>query len=334
MKRNLLLGKIENIFKLKPLDIEIKNLNKLLFLEDDLEIKVLDLKDIKVSFTEDELKNFWEQNKNNYMSSNSYELEIVKIPVSLDIPNEEKIQSYFEKNKIDFKKSDGKVKNLEEARQEVIKALNIRESKKSALKKYLKMKKNEEKNEERKIIFEDQLGFKSENLEKIKTAKKGSLIKPFLEGNEYIIVKVFNQFNPKVLPYERVKKSINIDYNLEKGKRLLKLKAQKELEKFKGDKIGFVSQNSFDKIVGLNEKESKKFLELLFQTDKKEGSIDIDNKIVLYKVHESQFAQYDATKDITFENELIALQNSDLIDNLIKKLETKYSVKTNNIKEK
>jgi len=136
LKRNLLLQKIEALFQVEPSKTEIKNLNKLLFLEDNVDIKILDLKDIQVSNTEDERKKFWEENKNRYMSMNSYELQMEKISISADAPSTEEIKSYFDKNKNDLKKADGKLKNLEEA---TLEKLPWKSSEQSMLRKQKKL---------------------------------------------------------------------------------------------------------------------------------------------------------------------------------------------------
>ena len=56
LKRNLLLQKVQMFFDLNPSSVEIENLSKLLFIEDDISIKILNSNDVKVDIKEDELK--------------------------------------------------------------------------------------------------------------------------------------------------------------------------------------------------------------------------------------------------------------------------------------
>jgi len=334
LKRNLLLQKIESLFQVEPTNTEIKNLSKLLFLEDNVEIKILNLKNIQVSNSEKDIKKYWESNKNNYMSMNSYELKMKKIPVSTDVPTPEEIASYFEKNRSDLKKADGKLKTVEEAKDEIIKSINIKKTKKVALKTYLKVKKGNEKIENQVVIFEDKLGYKAENREKVRTALKGALIKPFLEGDNYILLRVVNQFNPKPLSYEIAKASAKKDFEIESKKTKLDLKAKKELENFNGTKLGYVSRDSFDRITGLNPTQAAQFLNTLFASTTKKGQVEIEDMIVLYNIKDSRFAKYDLTKDNIVKSTLSDLQNSELMTNFVKRLESRYEVQsTSNTKE-
>ncbi|NQY94309.1 MAG: SurA N-terminal domain-containing protein, partial [Campylobacteraceae bacterium] len=334
LKRNLLLQKIEALFQIEPTQTEVKNLNKLLFLEDNVDIKILDLKDIQVSNTEVDRKKFWEENKNRYMSMNSYELQMEKISVVTETPSDEEITKYFNRNKNDFKNDNGKLKNIDESKIEIIRALNVKKTKKIALKTYLKVKKGEKNITSSSIVFEDKLGFSPENREKVRTALKGSLIKPFLEGDNYVLIRVINQFNPKPLTYDAAKYAVSKDFDLESKRKQLEELAKKELEDFSGVKLGYISRDSFDKVTGLNANESAQFLNALFAVTQKKGQINIDNKIVLYTINDSRFSKYDSTKDNIVKSTLSNLQNSELMSSFVERLESRYEVQsTLNTKE-
>ena len=334
LKRNLLLQKIEQLFKTEPTAIEVKNLNTLLFLEDDIEIKILDSKDIIVPNNEEKLKKFWESNKNNYMSANSYELQTTKISLITDIPSAEKLTSYFERNKNDFKKDDGKLKSFDEAKAEIAKAINLKQSKKLALKTYLKIKKGEAKLENTAIVYEDKLGYSEDDIKKLRNTPNGGLVKPFLVNNEFVIVKVLTSTFPKPLSFEVARSAANIDYIAQEKKILLALKAVEELKNFKGKSLGYVSRDSFSKITGLNPTQAAQFLSSLFSSAQKEGQIELDEKTVLYKIKNSRFAKYDANKDATVKGTLNDLQNNELMSNLVKSLENRYDVQSSmNTKE-
>lgn len=326
LKSNLLLQKIEALFRVEPTKNEIKNLNRLLFLEDNVDIKILDIKDVQVSSSTQELTKFFEANRNRYMSMNSYELQVKKIPVSTTIPSVEALNAYYEKNRADLKKADGKLKTLDEAKIEVIRAINVKSTKKTALKTYLKVKKGEENITGSEVIFEDKLGFSSENRDKVRTASKGDLIKPFLEGDNYVLIRVINQFNPKPLEYDIAKHAVKKDFDLEARAAKLAENAKKQLENFTGVKLGYISRDSFNKITGLNANEAAQFLNSLFAVTQKQGQIKIDNKIVLYKINDSRLSKYDTSKDNIVKSTLSDLQNRELMTSFVKRLENRYEV--------
>lgn len=334
LKRNLLLEKIQQLFQIEPTSNEVKNLSELLFLEDEVEIKILEAKNIVVPIDDEKLKKYWETNKNRYMTSNSYELQMYNMPVLSTIPADEELLSYFDKNKMDFKKEDGKLKNFDESKAEIIKAINLKESKKEALRTYLKIKKGDIKFENTSIIDEDKLKFSDDDLQKLRTSSKGSLIKPILVDNEYIILRLINKIAPKPLSYELAQSKARVDYVVDEKKILLALKAVDELKNFKGTNLGYVSRESFGKVTGLNPTDAAQFLSALFSVSKKEGQIELDQKTILYKIKNSRFTQYDAKRDDTVKSTLSSLQNNELMTNLVKRLENRYDVQTSmNTKE-
>lgn len=334
LKRNLLLQKIEKLFQMDASNSEVKNLNQLLFLEDDIEIKILSANDIVVPASEEKMKRFWETNKSKYLTKKSFELETFEVKLLNETPADSEILEFYEKNKNDFKNSDGKLKTLAEAKNEIVKAINMKTTKKEALKKYLKLKKGEDKFTNKVTLDIDKLGFNEEDTKELTGAKRGTLFKPFLVDENYVIVKVLETFNPIPLSYEDAKPNLRVDFEAEAKKMLLSLKATKELDNFKGTKIGYVTRESASKIKGLNSNEATQFLNSLFSQTTKQGKIELDGKVVLYKINDSRFAKYDSSKDLVVKNTLNNLLNGELMTNLVKNLENRYEVQSSmDIKE-
>jgi len=328
LKRDILLQKVESLFKVQANKNEIENLNKLLFSEDDISIQILKESDIVITLKDEDIKKYWEANKENYKSQPAYELEFDEVPVVSNTFTKEEISSYYSKFRTDYKKEDGKIKSLEEANADIIKALNVKATKKVALKKYLKIKKAQEKLSTKATVFENDLTYSAENSEKIKKAIPGDLIKPFLEGDKYIIVKMVNKVAPKVLSYEDAKEMASKDYEkVEKSITLDKL-AKKSLEDFKGQNIGYVARDSFDKLKGLSQDEALSFLNKLFSSDKKQGQISLGEKVVLYKINDTRLASYDSKKDEAVKTTIDNLINQEMMNNLVKNLENRYEVQS------
>jgi len=102
LKRNLLLQKVQVLFELNPSASEVESLSKLLFLEDDITIKIISSNDISIELKDDELKKYWEENKNSYMSEISYDLQIKEIPLISSNSSEDDIKNHYEKFKIEL----------------------------------------------------------------------------------------------------------------------------------------------------------------------------------------------------------------------------------------
>ena len=328
LRRDLLLQKIEKIFNISANKNELENLNKLLFSQDDISIEILSSNDIKIEVVDEELKKYWEENKNNYKSNSAVELEFSEVDlVSNSFPDEE-IEDYYNQFKTDFRKDDGKLKSLEEAKDEVIKALNLKDTKKVALKEYLSIKKGDKKLSSKIKLDEISLNYGAENNKEVIGAKAGDLLKPFLVDEKYLIVKVLNKIKPEPLSYEKAKASAKVDFEtIEKSKELDK-KATLALENFKGKNIGFVSRDSFEKIDGLSKDEALAFLNKLFSSTAKEGKISLDEKVVVYKINNTKLASYDSKKDVAVKQTINNLLNQELMNSLVKNLEKLYEVES------
>ncbi|MBU0925559.1 peptidylprolyl isomerase [bacterium] len=333
LKRGLLLQKVQTLFDLNPNSTEIENLSKLLFLEDDISIKILTTNDVVVELKDEELKKYWEENKNSYMSEVSYDLELKEIPLMSSNSSDEDITAHYEKFKIDYKHEDGKIKSLEEARDQIIKDLDDKFTKTEALKIYLKVKKDEDKLETSVNYTESKLPFSAENNAKILESKVGEIVKPFLENDKYLIVKL-NKKNVSVpLSYEAALDAIKADYEkLLKEKKLNEL-ANTQLKDFTGVDILGVTRESITKIDGLEQQEAAKFLNQLFSSTTKEGIAKLDNKVVLYRINNSKIAEYNKTKDEVVKGTLKQLQEEELMTNLLKRLENTFDIQSS-IQEK
>ena len=324
LKRNLLLQKVEQLFELTPPQSEIENLGRLLFAEDEVAIKILDANKIDVAVTEDELKKYWEGNKIKYMSTNSYELSFTKVAVTPITPSQEDLKAHYNKFKTDYKKADGKLKSFDEAQADIINALSVKAAKKSALKQYLALKKGEKLFDNTAVMYEDKLSYAAENIQKIKTAKAGDVIKPFKDGNAFVIVKVLNSFEPKPLSYKLAKDSVMVDFTQEQQTKKIEAMAQKELENFKGKNIGYVTRDMANAVPGLDNNESLDFLNQLFVSTDKKGQMTIGSKVVLYEILNSRLGKVDAEKNEIVKSTLVQLQSNELMTNLVKDLKNTY----------
>ena len=333
LKRGLLLEKVQLLFTLNPNGVEVENLNKLLFIEDDISIKILNSNDIKVDIKNDELKKYWEENKNSYMSEVSYDLEIKELPVISSNSKEEDIKAHYEKFKTDYKHEDGKIKSFEEAKNQVIKDLDEKFTKTEALKVYLKVKKDEDKFENKVTYTESLLPFSNENNTKIIESKENEIIKPFIENNKYLIVKLSKKNVSQPLNFEQATNSVTKNYEKVIKDKKLDVLATSQLKEFKGIDITGVTRESVNKISGLAQQEASKFLNQLFSSTSKEGMVKLEDKVVLYRINSSKFADYNKTKDDVVKQSLIQLQEEELMTNLIKKLENSFEIQSS-IQEK
>lgn len=328
LKRNILLQKVQSLFNVTPNKVEVENLNKLLFVQDDINIKILDTDDIEIKIDEKDLKEYWEKNKNAYMSEVEYEVESVKVPLMASNASAEQIKKHHDKFKNDYKNADGKIKSLEDATADIIKDLDKKFTKKESLKKYLKIKKAEEKLTDSDKYTLSTLPFNAENNKKVSDSKVGTLIKPFFENSSYVITKLVKKIDSKPLSFDNAREQVTASYmQIAKNKKLDEI-AEKEVKTFTGTNIKNVSRESVDKITGLTAQEAAKFLSDLFSATNKEGAVKLASKVVLYRVNSSTLGEYDSSRDESVKSTLTQLQDQELMTNLIKRLENTFEIQS------
>ncbi len=328
VKRDLLLQKVESLFQIQANDKELENLNKLLFAEDKVSIKILNANNVKVNVTEDELKKYWEENKNSYVSEPTVKLAIEEINVEQGTFSEDELKEHYNNFKTDYRQEDGKLKSFDEAKEDMIQVLSEKATKKEALKKYLKLKKGEENFTKEVEVEESKLAYSAEGLEKIDGAVPGDILKPFINNGNYVVVKVLNKGLPKPLSYEKAKEQVAQNYEAVALNRALEKLSKEELENFSGKSLGYVSRDSYEKIPELQPQEALTFLNKLFSSTEKQGKVNLGNKIVLYKIEDTRLAQYDESKNEAVRSTVDKLLNQELINNLIKNLENRYEVQS------
>ncbi|AZL54183.1 peptidylprolyl isomerase [Aliarcobacter skirrowii] len=328
LKDTILFQKIQAIFSLNVSDNELENIGKLLFIEDDIEYKILSIDDINLKIDEKMAKEYFEQNSSNYNSTPSFELEIKKYDIKNSNIKEDEILKYYDRFKLDYRFEDGKLKSFEEAKDEVIADLNENESKKEALNLYLKLKKGEENFDSKRVYAEDKIPFSSENIEKILEQKEGDITRPFLEKNSFYIVKVVKKIPSKPLTFEEARTMVYADALLDKKHEALDAKIDKELTNFKGSVVKNINRASSSKIKGLSQDEAQEFLNNLFVTTSKESSIKFDDKAVMFRIVDSRLKNYSEQNSNLVKQEIGSLVENELLTNLLKKLEQKYEIKT------
>lgn len=328
LKRGILLTKIQKLFDIKANQKEVENLSKLLFLEDDISMKILTLNDVNVEAKEEDIKKYWEENKNAYMSEVKYQVMSLDMPLQASKPSEEEIKNYYDKFRLDFKKEDGKIKSFEEAKADVIKKLDEKFTKKEALKKYLKIKKGDEQLKNVATFTTSTMPYSQENNNEIINSKIGSLNKPFFENDKFVITQLVKIEKAKPLSFEDAKQMAKKDYIFVTKQKNLEEMAQKQASSFKGIKIKGVTRESIDKITLLEAQEAAQFLNQLFSSTKKEGFIKLNDKVVLYRVNNSKLGSYNKDRDNAVRSTLTQLQSQELMTNLVNALENTYEIQS------
>lgn len=290
LKQDILVNKVQGLFQTSLKTNELQNISNLIYSEDEVSIKIVTDKDIKINYTEDDLKNYWSLIKDNYKSESGFGIKYTKID-----------------------NIEGKTK---------------KEMKKVALKAYLNLKKGKAEFKETKTIFTSSKFLNAEDLKTVTTSKEGTVLKPLYKDDNFYVIKAEKKILPQILKYEGIKAQVKQDYIRDQKALLLDEKANKIVSNFIGKSIGYVSRSNIPTINGLTDLERDEFIKNLFAATKVVNKVILGSKVIIYKITNSKFATYDNTKDETVSQTIENLKASSLSSSLLAKLANKYEIKS------
>lgn len=325
LKNDLVVQKIQNMFKIKNVQKEIEDISSLIFTRNDLQIKIIDSNSINIAINDDELKTFWEENQKNYLSQLAYEVSLFEMNSESKEFSDAQLAEFYEKTRLDYKHEDGKIKTLEEASDDVKKALTLEESKNDALRTYLSLKKGE-------IQFQQTITLEQNSSEMVKykdvlsSLKSDEVAKPFIVGDRYVIIKLNKTIQPEPLSFDDAKEFAKKDFIEKNSLVALENKAKEMLASNNLDSIGFVSRESVENISGLRSDEASEFLNQLFKSQETSGVIMLQNKAVAYKVVSSKLGTHTESRNLIVSNTISDIKTNELFSKLLESLEQKYKV--------
>ncbi len=298
---------------------------------DKISYTVLDSAAIKVDVKEEDLKQFWELQKNEYQTEAKITVEMItKTPLN-ENQSEEKIQEYYNKNSFNFTNDKGEVMTLEEAKPAVIEALNDKATKNAANRLYIAWKKGELPKEitvDTKTFTTSQAPFSLEIMEKIAKLKPGQTpLKAQKLGDDYVVIRLKDRVDPRVKSYEEAKALVLPKYIASQKRLKLQELATQKQDTFKGSTTGFITIKNDATLKGLSKSESQQALAKLFTSSHKKGIIAVsDEKVLLYDIKEQKllFKENSAKTDLELDQSIAGLKERARFIALMRALDTAY----------
>lgn len=281
IKDEIIVKKLFDLLKLPVNDNELEMVASSLFMQDEINMKVIDLSKEKdnIQINENELKAFWEEHKDDYKSEQTYEYSLTIVEPSLDI-DENELKAFWEEHKYNYKDNDEKIKTYEEAKELAKIDLGLEKSEKEANLKYIDLKKA-------KIAFDKEITEKSNSALAyiLKDLKANEISKPFKNNGKYFIVRL-NKINyPTALDYEAAKELAIVDFKNEKFNELMIKIGEEESKKdeINGKNIGFITKDSSN-ITDLDDIEFYTFINELFLKNTKKSFVVLSDKVIVYEI--------------------------------------------------
>lgn len=326
MRKELLKRKTLLLLSVKEDKNEKDILKTILSIADKIEYKVLDANSMKIDTSDKALKAFWKEQKNNFKTETTYDVDYIIQATSTKTFNDQEITKYYNKNRTHFLDDENKILTLKDAKDKVIKELQSKDTKNLAKRTYIAYKKGTKKDVEisHTTISSSNNPYTEEVFNKISKTKINSpFIKPILVDGRYIIFKLTKITPSRVKTYKEAKSEILPLYIAEaKQKKLLKI-ARKDLKTFKGNITDFITRADITNITQLSQQEATLFLSKLFQEKNKTNFIDLENgKVVLYRILEQKLLNNKDSQNLNLS--MIKYKNAIFEKAILKALQNKY----------
>jgi len=326
LRKQLLMQKT---FKLLPLEVntnELTILGTVLSIADKIEYKILNLSDIHVESSDEQVRAFWETQKNNFMSEVSYDVKFIKHENVNASYSDDEINSYYNDNKTHFKDAEGKILAFENAKENILDELNARATKDAALRTYISYKKgalDQNTSIQTANISNSNNPFDATTLEEIaKLTTASPFMKPLFVNGAYYIFELVKTNPSLTKTYEEAQNEVKPLYMTQTQKSKLLELATSAVTTFKGNTTDFVTIQDSAKIAELSAEEASEFLAKLFDKQTKRSFITLNSgKVILYDILEQKLLDNSNNNQ---EDSVMKLKSAMFNEGLIKNLENKY----------
>ncbi|MDE5603318.1 MAG: peptidylprolyl isomerase, partial [Helicobacter sp.] len=284
IQESLLLQKLNVLLDMPLTPLEEDMLKAAYFVEDLVQIRVLDIKNIRFVPKEEEMRKYWEENQDIYQTQRGYEISSVSVNVEDINYNEEDIKKYYEDFRNQFLNEEGQILPFLEAKNKVIEAYKDSQAQKEALKEYISLRKGENQKAKNSVVYEGDDYYSVEFISLLSQAKEKETLKPIKINDSYITAEVLKIIPSQSKTYKEAKNDVEEDYVSFEKVKILEEEAKKELIDFKGASVGYLNKDTKRVFKGLDENESRDFINQLFSVNKEKGYILLTNKAVLYQI--------------------------------------------------
>ena len=325
LKDKLILSKLFKAFNLSANEIDTELIAANALLNDEISAKIITAFVIEVS--EDELKASWEKSKDLYLTSQKYELLSYFIPASKENVSDEKLKAFYEENRGDYRDGEDKIMSFEDAKPALIADFALKNTKRAALEEYVKIKKGESNATVSTLLISNE-DSKNLNIDEIKKAKIGEVLKPMESDGGFMVVKVKNIIKPQPKSYEEAKEQVKASIMANKTKKALEESAKAALKNKAGFNLSAKVSKSDTEILGLSAENSAALINKIFSNNAKDGYIVFKDMAVAYEIKKQNLldAEKFNTFKIAFSSNAAALKNSQLENGLLSSLAKRYKI--------
>lgn len=289
---------------------ELNIINNLLSIEDAIKLDIINVEENKEQiFEEKELLDFYNNNKEElFKKKKTFHIKYIELKDNNNSISSEEIEKYYKDNYLEKYFNGGKIVQLDEVKENIkndillSKQKNINENQISLFK-LNKINNNEIKEIEIEIEELDE-----NNQEIFNNYEKNSFTIPFEYKNKKMIGKIINivENKDKYFSFEKSIENIKIILqNMNSYKKAFSVAYNKIEKNDFSINIGYIGNKDYlnlEKYFNLNE--AQIILNTIFHSYEFEGVIELDNKLVIYKVFDSRINKNNDVNNVLNSNEI------------------------------
>ncbi|PID48098.1 MAG: peptidylprolyl isomerase [Proteobacteria bacterium] len=327
LRQEALLDKLKNVFPLEANKELTELLSASLFMEDKLSVKILRVDPSEIDSNKEKIKKFWEPIKDNFKTQKSYEIATGFVSFKDEKVSEDEIKEFYDEKKFNFLDKDGKIKSLENAKNDVIRDLKFNKARKTALRKYLDVKNKKTKLSSKMTIKDNELNYP---VQKLATSNPNDVLKPFKQDDGYVVVQLIKTNLPQPMNFEQAFDRVETLYKAEESKKILTNKAKQALaeESFDGVETDFISRDTNSSLDGLSMNETRYFVSKLFDSIEKKSFVLVGEKAVVYDIVEQRLSNKQMLKKHEKQMSQTAskIENNEMQSKLLQNLRKRYKI--------
>ena len=306
LKEDLYVEKILTALSTPAHKITIDTIADLILMKDKVKVKIINAP--KIHINEKELKAFWEKHKNDYKSPVTYNIGYYYLDINNKKVTENELKNFYEENKLNYTDKNGKILAFEKVKDKVKFDLLAKKSKKDAIITMKKLKKGELQFKIAKNVTILNQYIDVNNMQKLIDKK---FLKPTLTKKGYLIAKLIKVNKPHTLTFEEAKNFVKNDLIIKKRKdRLIKL-AKNSLNKITNKDLGFIARDDtlkLSKFLNISLEEANILLNAIFSSTKNKNYVLLnDKKIAVFEILEQKL--FDKNKFKKYKNNIIISAN-------------------------
>ena len=285
-RKDLLIQRILELFPSIVTPLEREVLSIAMNLQDRLSVQILGANDVRVNINEADLKKFYDENKDNYKSKKSFEIELISHKISEIVASDDELKKYFDDNLQNYTK-DGVRADFAKVKDKVKSDFMDWRAKRNALESSIALRDAKIKGEILTISEDSHPAL----VNALSTSKSKTRIEPILDNGVYFVAKIIKEMPQAIQDFSKVKAQVRKDYAPQALRNALLAEAKKRQNFFYGRDIGFFGFGTNKLIPTLNAIETQQALQQIFSSENKSGFVLLGNKVLLYNVLEQKMLE-------------------------------------------